>query len=204
MTTLRCFDSKRNWLLVVVTLSAGWLAANAATARQPATEDALANQNFFCTTGYVRADCLEHVTKLKNVMLRYPTGLRGQWDWVIVRAEDWHPLMLRLGLDTRSPAFSALEQRETFLEESLFLPERVRSEELAHDFHVPVDDLLSIAVSHELGHVICHGGDEAMANRVAAQLRDRQQPECGERPKSLTQLQKTYLQSNPLMRPPWR
>jgi hypothetical protein len=178
--------------------------ASAVTRLQPAQASALASQQFFCTTGYDPSQCLEHVSKLKSLLVEYAAGTQRPWTWIIVRSEDWEPLLLRVHLDRRSPAFTGVMERQTYLEESLFLPPSKRASELERDFGVPFEQLLSIAVSHELGHAVCGDRNEAVANRVAEQLRSGKPLQCGGTGKSLTGIQEMYLHRNSPGSPPWR
>ena len=103
-------------------------------------------------------------------------------------------MVLKLHVDRRSPAFTAIEARETFLEEALFLPTSARrAVDLVRNFRAPLDQLLTLAVSHELGHAICDGGDEAIANRVSDQLRNGEKIDCSETRNSLTPIEELYL-----------
>jgi hypothetical protein len=166
-------------------------AANALQRRQSLT---LATQKFFCRAGYDAQECERRIAQLKAVLIQYPAGVPKHWRWVIVPSEAWQPLVHSLHLDRESPAFTAITERETFLEDALFFAEP-RTDELVRDFRTPFDQLLSFAVSHELGHAICHGGSEAMANRVAEQLRGGKYPDCAENMKGLTPIEELYLHS---------
>lgn len=90
---------------------------------------------------------------------------------MIVRSQDWSPLLARLHLGRRGVASSSLGLRSTFLEEALFLHSPKRADELVSDFHAPFDRLLWIAVSHELAHALCHEQNEAAAARPGASSR---------------------------------
>jgi hypothetical protein len=164
-------------------------------APQPEQGRALTGQHFYCNTGFDQYVCEQHVAKLKAVLRRYPVDAPEGWRWVIVRSEDWRPLLVSLRLDRRATAFSALGLRSTFLEEALFVYSPTRADELARDFHAPFSQLLSIAVSHELGHAICHERNEAAASRIAVQLRTGKHPECGETSESPTPIEELYLQN---------
>jgi len=161
----------------------------------PGKVNAVAAQHFICDAGFDRQWCLRQVAKLMAELMRYPADLPAHWSWVIVGSGAWQPLTQKLRLDQRSPAFTALDKRETFLEEALFLPMPTRTNELVRDLHVPFDQLLSIAVSHELGHAICHGGGEATAKRVSEQLRSGKRPDCGNAMKSPSRIEEMYLRS---------
>src|SRR5258708_1971080 len=162
MTTVSFFD--RQWmpafricLVCAIALCGNCPFAPAATTSQPGPINALANQQFFCSAAFDRHECLQHVAKLKAVLIHYPASVPGHWSWIVVRSEDWQPLLLRLRLDQRSPAFTNIDNGETFLEEALFLPLPIRTDELEKDFRISFGKLLSAAVRHELGHAICHG-----------------------------------------------
>jgi len=112
---------------------------------------------------------------------QYRTDDLGNWTWILVRAEDWKDLMLRLRLNPESPAFTAVDVHETFLEESLIRPKPERAKELMYAFGISLDQLLDLAVTHELGHAICHGGTEFQAERVGRRLRDGIFSSCTEK-----------------------
>ena len=176
-------------LPVVILCGAGRLAT---AASQSAHVNRIATQEFFCYTGLDHNKCLQHIAKLQAQLARYSADLPRYWSWVIVGSEDWQALVLKLHLDGRSPAFTAINARETFLEGALFVREPARTDELVKNLGAPVDQLLTIAVSHELGHAICHEGGEAIANRVSAQLRSGLKIDCTS---SLTPLDEFDLQS---------
>ncbi|MGD0989126.1 MAG: hypothetical protein ABR874_15035 [Candidatus Sulfotelmatobacter sp.] len=197
MATVKCFHRSSistiyACLLCMILVGASPRVANALQRKQGR---ALETQEFFCLTGYDPQDCGRRIAQLKALLIQYPEGAPKHWSWVIVSSEDWQPLLQRLHLDRESPAFSALGERETFLEDALFLPQSKRTEELVERFHTPFGQLLPFAVSHELAHAICQGGSEAMANRVAQQLRGGKYPECVPDVKSLTPIEELYLHS---------
>jgi hypothetical protein len=183
----------RVYLLSVVTLCGACPLATAAS--QSAHVNSLGTQKFFCYAGLEHSECLQNIARLRAELVRYSADLPRHWSWVIVRSEDWQSVMLKLHLDRRSPAFTAIEARETFLEGALFLPEPARTDELVKTFGVPIDQLLTIAVSHELAHAICDAGGEAIANRVSDQLRSGRKVNCAS---SLTSFDELYLRSRSL------
>jgi hypothetical protein len=180
----------RGCLLSVVTLCGPGRLATAAS--QSAHVDRLATQEFFCYVGLNHNECLQNIAKLQAQLVRYSADVPRHWSWVIVGSEDWQAVVLKLHLDRRSPAFTAIEARETFLEGTLFVPQPARTDELVKNLGTPVDQLLTIAVSHELGHAICHEEAEAIANRVSAQLRSGVKIDCMS---SLTPLDEFYLRT---------
>jgi hypothetical protein len=179
-------------LLSVVTLCAACPSATAAS--RSAHVNSVVTQQFFCYAGLDHQECLKNVAKLRAQLVRYSADLPRYWRWVIVGSEDWRSVVLKLHVDRRSPAFTTIDARETFLDEALFLPKLARTDELARNLGVPIDQLLTLAVSHELGHAICHGGDEAIANRVSAQLRSGERIDCTN---SLTPMEELSLRSRP-------
>jgi hypothetical protein len=156
-------------------------------------EKVLRTQEFFCHTRYDLRQCEERIAELKALLLQYPAASPKHWSWIIVRSEDWQPLVQTLHLDRRSPAFTALTERETFLEDALFFPQPGRTDELVKLLHTPLDQLLSMAVSHELGHAICHNGNEATANHVGEQLRSGRYPDCFDTRKPLGPVEELIL-----------
>jgi len=177
-------------LLSVVALCAACPLATVAS--RSAHLKSLATQQFFCYAGLEHQECLQNIAKLRAELALYSADLPRGWSWVIVGSEDWQSVVLQLQLDRRSPAFSDLKMRETFLEGALFLPKPARTDELVKDFGVPADQLLTLAVSHELGHAICPGGDEAIAHRTSVQLRSREKIDCTN---SLTRMEELSLRS---------
>ncbi|MGI8771832.1 MAG: hypothetical protein ACR2JE_10375 [Acidobacteriaceae bacterium] len=128
-------------------------------------------QHFVCNNGYTAALCRTQMDVLREVLGRYPAGDLGEWTWVLVRSEDWKPIKRRLRLDPDSPAFSFLERRETFIEEALVAPVPGRSAELITQWSSSIDDLLTLAITHELGHALCNEADEHKADAYGRLLR---------------------------------
>jgi hypothetical protein len=139
-------------------------------------------QRFLCASPYSIAECDKQVIILQVALRRYPVEGLGQWTWVLVRSEDWKPILARVHMDPNSPAFSILERRQTFLEEALVVSKPGRQLELLNKWYIPFDRFLDFAVSHELGHAFCNKSDEIGAERFAQQLRKGQAPECGNLP----------------------
>ena len=177
-------------LLSVVTLCGACPLATPAS--QSAHINSLETQKFFCYAGLDHNECLENIARLRAELLRYSADLPTHWNWVIVGSDDWQSLVLKLHLDPRSPAFTAVKARESFLEGALFSAKPARADELKKNFGVLADQLLTIAVSHELGHAICDGEDEKIAKRVSEQLRSGGKINCTN---SLTKFDELYLRS---------
>jgi hypothetical protein len=183
-------------LLCVLVLFTLHSTTHAAEVARPTPPGPLPGQQFFCSAGYDPRSCLQHAAQLKAVLLQYPPAQFGPWSWVIVRTADWQPFLERLRLDQRSPAFSALEQRSTFLEEALFEPDPRRAADLEDLFHTPARQLLAVAVAHELGHALCHEMDENVENRVAGQLLHGESADC-RAAHGPTPIQELYLHRQP-------
>jgi len=102
----------------------------------------------------------------------------GQWRWVLVRSEDWGPILRRVGRDADSPAFTVLENRATFLEEALFVAVPGRDHTLLEKWRIPPSELLEYAVAHELGHAVCSERDERQASAYGRELIDSSAIQC--------------------------
>ena len=109
--------------------------------------------------------------QLGDVLVGMDLAPLGDWTWILVRSQDWKPILRRVGRDPDSPAFTILEKRRTFLEEALFNAGPARSRTLLEKWRMPLDQLLAFAVAHELGHALCQETDEARAKAYAEQLR---------------------------------
>jgi hypothetical protein len=164
----------------------------AAPASQSAHVDSLVTQEFLCYPGLDHNDCLQDLAKLQALLGGYSAYLPRHWTWVIVASEDWSWMVEKLQVNSGSPAFTDIKAHQTFLEGALFLPKPPRTDELAASLGVPVDELLPVAVSHELGHAICHGRDESVAKRVSSQLRSGRTVDCTN---SLTTFDELYVRS---------
>lgn len=110
---------------------------------------------------------------LRQVLAKYPATDLGEWTWVLVRPEDWRRILLDRGFSPdSSPAFSILSHRETFLEGALVTKVSFRGVQLSKLWRMPIEDLLDLAIRHELGHALCNERDETRANRAAIALKN--------------------------------
>lgn len=168
-----------SWLAVLIWMSpaVGQTASEIAPAVDAGTI-ALSGQEFHCHTGYSLAQCQNDILKLKSVLARYPIEGLGLWTWVLVQSQDWKPISQRLRLNPDSPAFTAVDQRETFLEEALFMHDPLRVAELMKEWQMSMSRLLELAVTHELGHALCEEPNEVVADRFGEQLRKGMLPRC--------------------------
>jgi hypothetical protein len=135
-------------------------------------------QRLLCNTGYRVPECLQQLAVLRAALDRYHAESLGPWTWVIVKSEDWKPIVRGHGGNTDSPAFTVSEKRETFLEEALFVPVAQRSAELLTAWSVPLNEFLDLAVTHEMGHGICHDRNEARAVQFSMLLRQGKEAKC--------------------------
>ena len=148
-----------------------WPILAAAASAESAFTESTGEMGFFCNTGYAIESCRTHVSALRRVLATVDVGPLGNWTWVLVRSEDWRPILRKVGRDPDSPAFTILEKRQTFLEEALFVPKAGRSATLLAKFRLPLNLLLEHAVLHELGHAMCGERDEGRSHTYANQLR---------------------------------
>ncbi len=137
-----------------------------------------AGQQFLCVAPYTISECEKQIVILQTTLHRYQAEKLGQWTWVLVRSEDWKPILERVHMDPNSPAFSILERRQTFFEEVLLVPKPERQIELLSKWHTGFDQFLDFAVTHELGHALCNDPDEIRAERFGQRLRQRHTVDC--------------------------
>lgn len=136
------------------------------------------DQHFVCNTGYTRATCHAQVQQLAAHLAQYRDQLPGDWTWVLVRSQDWRGILLSLDLNPQSPAFSVLEQRRTFLSEALIAPDAYGGAELLRTFKMPLDHILDVAITHELGHAYCDDKREGEAEHFGERLRNTGAAQC--------------------------
>src|SRR6185437_14040332 len=141
---------------------------------------------FFCTQDYNRDECLQDALELRRVLMTYPLERLGMWSFALVPSYKWKDLVRSLGGSADSPAFTSFEQRTTVMESSLFSATATRSAEFLHVFGVTGEALLKLAVSHELGHSVCHDQDERKADDYGRALREGNIPDCGRTSKRQT------------------
>jgi hypothetical protein len=135
-------------------------------------------QHFVCNTGYTPQQCHEQVSVLRPQLDKYGAARLGDWTWVLVKSDDWKELQRQHRMDPDSPAFTVLDRRETFFEEALVSPVTVRRAELVKQWSLGMDELLNLAVTHELGHALCSEKNERKADAYGAELRAGQAVVC--------------------------
>jgi len=157
------------WRMVLV----WWLPTSPVPVSTPPT------WHFYCDVGYSVRDCMVKLTRLRVTLANLNPARLGNWTWILVRSEDWKPILRRVGRDPDSPAFTILADRQTLLQDALFDADPVRNRTLLEQWRVPLDELLAFALAHELGHAVFGEIDEAKTNRYAEQLRGRGAAICG-------------------------
>lgn len=135
-------------------------------------------QHFVCNTGYTPEECHKDMAVLRKALAKYPVTELGEWTWILVRSENWKPILVRRGLDPNSPAFTYYDGHETFIEEVLVAAVPGRHEKLLVEWGMSIPDLLDFAIAHELGHSLCNEKDEAKANKVARMLQKQKLFTC--------------------------
>ena len=129
-------------------------------------------QHFACNVGYTPRECQGATTVLRKALARYPVDALGEWTWVLVRTEDWKQLLSERRFDSNNPAFSYLPKRETFLDAALVVRGSIRGVQLSAIWHMPIEDLLDLAIRHELAHALCNDRDETKAGLAAIALKN--------------------------------
>jgi hypothetical protein len=135
-------------------------------------------QHFACNVGYTPRECQVATTVLRKALARYPVDALGEWTWVLVRTEDWKRLLSERKFDSDSPAFSLLPKRETFLDAALVVRGSIRGVQLRAIWRMPIEDLLDLAIRHELAHALCNDRDETKIDLAAIALKDGMPLSC--------------------------
>jgi hypothetical protein len=152
-----------------------WLSLAAA---EQSPSIATPNLQFFCNTGYSESDCELQLRRLWDVLAKMDLTELGDWSWILVRSQDWGPILRRAGRDPDSPAFTILEKRQTFLEEAMFNTDPARSRTLLEKWRIPLDQFPKYAVVHELAHALCREADEQRARVYAVELQKTGRVRC--------------------------
>ena len=135
-------------------------------------------QHFVCNVGYSIQQCHQQMSVLRPLLAKYGADRLGDWTWVLVKSGDWKSLLQLHGMDPSSPSFSFLAGRQTFFEEGMVTPVPGRSAELITEWSRGTDQLLKLAVTHELGHALCNERNERKADAYGQQLREGQTVIC--------------------------
>jgi len=172
-TRSRRFKIYLRFLAPFVLLSASSQLLAPARAQGQATK-----QHFVCNIGYTSQECAVDMAVLRRTLAKYPLDTLGEWTWVLVRSRDWRRILLDRGFDPNNPAFSYLPARQTFFDGALVAKVSSRGVQLRERWHISVEDLLDLAVRHELGHALCNRRDEAKADYLAAILQGGKLVSC--------------------------
>ena len=158
---------------LILTCAVQFAASQTVPLTNPAKEETApsAPQHFVCNTGYSAQQCHEQMSVLRPLLDKYGAGRLGDWTWVLVKSDDWKALQRQHRMDPDSPAFTVLDRRETFFEEALVSPVAPRRVELVKQWSLGMDDLLKLAVTHELGHALCNEKNEKKADAYGEELR---------------------------------
>jgi len=126
---------------------------------------------FYCTEKYSRPDCKNDISHLLVTLSHYGLEKLGAWSFVVESTGEWQNTLERLHLPPQTQAFSALKDKMTVLSQSLFSGKLDRRAELMRLYHVGADQLLEVAIAHELGHAFCREMDEVAATAYGELLR---------------------------------
>lgn len=136
------------------------------------------DQHFSCTAEYAPAKCVRDLRQLHRLLEKYNADSLGEWQWVVVSRSEWKPFCEHLGVDFLSPAMTSFVDHQAFFDEGLFDADPRRSAELVRKFGTTWKELLPLAVTHELGHAVCHDATEARAELFAEDLRRHRPGRC--------------------------
>ena len=88
-------------------------------------------------------------------------------------------MLLKHGFNPdRTPAFTILDKRETFFEAALVKKESSRGVQLRNLWRMPVEDLLDLAVRHEIAHALCNERNETKTRLAATALKQEKLLSC--------------------------
>ena len=133
---------------------------------------------FYCTERYSRTACQNDIPILNQKLGHYSLDKLGPWTFVLASSGEWESIMSQLNLPVDSPVFSALKGHITVISQALFSGPADRRAELERLFRVPLDQLLDLAITHELGHAFCQELDEGKSTVYGEQLRAGLRPSC--------------------------
>lgn len=135
-------------------------------------------QIFKCEGKITLDGCKQEVLTVKPILDRYGADRLGEWNWVLVPSQEWELRLRKMGLDAGVPAFTALDARTTFLDDTLIEGSPGRLSQLMDEWHLGRKSLLELAVRHELSHALCRDENEGRALRNAASLENHQPVVC--------------------------
>jgi len=163
------------WVFALLVALPGICLAQASSMLQTYPAGNWTTQAFLCDSRITPADCTRETAVLRAHLQAFPVAQLGAWTWVLIRSDRWKDL----GLDVASPAYTAIEDRLTLIDESMLVEKNARrTEELMRKFELPLAQLVDFAVTHEMGHALCGYKDEFRADAVAKRLREGTLPYC--------------------------
>ena len=122
---------------------------------------------------------MRDVAALRKGLTPYPLELLGEWSFYLVLAPEWKPLARSHGGPAVSPAFTLLLGHATVMDRSWFSGSADRNIELEKWSGIPVGpSFVDLALTHELGHGICQGKNERLANEYGKELWGGKIPHC--------------------------
>ena len=142
----------------------------APTAGSGAAQNRPGVPRYVCNAGYTQLECDREMAVLKKVLDKYPVAKLGEWTWVIVQTDEWRSTLQTRGLDPNTPALTYSAKRQTFFEQALLLKASVRGSALSERWQLAIEDLLDLAVRHELAHGLCNCLNEYKAAQIAYSL----------------------------------
>lgn len=173
---------KAIWLLTILFLACGTAhgqSLRVLPVQVPGDRGFPAAIQFYCTEKYSRNACQNDIFILRQTLGHYPLEGLGRWCFVLASVEEWDAAINQLHLPPESPAFSSLNANLTVIAQTVFSGPIDRRAELMKRFRAPLAELLNIAISHELGHVLCRELDEGKAEIYGQEVRRGKYPTCG-------------------------
>lgn len=144
----------------------------------PAPVAPVSPQVFDCDGKITLEACRQEVLTLKPILEKYGAGKLGDWKWVLVPSQQWELVLRKIGIDSDVPAFTVLEARVTFFDDTLIEGSPGRLSQLMDSWHLGRDGLLDLAVRHELSHAFCRDVNEERADHNARLLEKNQVVVC--------------------------
>jgi len=136
-------------------------------------------QLFKCDRKITLSQCRQDVIKLKPVLERYGANQLGEWKWVLVSSQEWELVLASRGISPNVPALTAVAARTTFFDDTLIEGSTGRLSQLMDAWNLSRNDLLDLAVRHELSHAFCQDDNEQRAVRNESLLEKNQPLVCG-------------------------
>lgn len=127
---------------------------------------------------------------LKNLLNKYGADQLGQWKWVLVPSQQWKILVTQLGVSPNVPAFTALDAKMTLFDDALLGGSPGRTSQLMDIWGLGREELLDLAVRHELSHALCNDENESHVRGNAQLLDEKKSPICDAPPKKSSHVQR--------------